>query len=302
MMTAPAAARIWVALLAVTLSLAGCATPETPPESAVPKLANWPERLQDFRFRWTAEPGIDLLSGPAIPLRAYLESHRIGDMTGDPQDAYPGFARAVPHPGKPRDASRSDLPKELWGIQPGTLFPADAYMPLPPNSRFYGNEYFHVLELSPKDDGGGYRAYVCDGRYSTFYGTDGAGPFASIFSAWEPDPDREFSTVKLWRVEFTDHPTPPQPDAPAAPAAPQKGPNPAPLDDVFGPWQITGTNDIGSWGPRGSGTYDGWEQRRQQCRDKMPHNAAQRQAIYTSKPHTPPVPEPAVPGWPDNAA
>lgn len=299
-MTAPSVRRLCIALVLAGVALTGCGTagnPELKPAEST--FANWPERLHDFRFRWTAEPGIDLVSGPAVPLRAYLESHRIGDMTGDPHDAYPGFARAVPHPGKPRDDSRSDLPQELWNIQPGTDFPAVTYKPLPPNSRFYGNEYFHILELSPTDDGSGYRAYVCDGRYNTLFGADDTGTFASIFSAWEPDVDRELSTVRLWRVEFTDHPTPPQPDAPAAPAAPQRGPNPAPLGDVFGPWQITGAHDGGSWGHK---TYDGWQERRQQCRDKMPHDAAQRQAIYASKLETPPVVEPAVPGWPDDVA
>ncbi|MGV0812045.1 hypothetical protein ABQF34_08805 [Mycolicibacterium boenickei] len=220
-------------------------------------------------------------------------------MTGDVEDAYPGFARAVPHPGKPRADSRSDLPQELWNIQPATDFPAHAYMPLPPNTRFYGNEFFHVLELEPIQDGGGYRAYVCDGRYNIFQGTDDAGPFEPLFPANEGDSDREISEIRLWRVEYTDDPTPPAPDAPAMVTTPQKGPNPAPLGDVFGPWQITGAHDGGSWGHQ---TYDGWEQRRQQCRDKMPDNAAQRQAIYASRPNTPPVPESAVPGWPDNVA
>lgn len=300
MMTAPAAARIWMALLVAALSLAGCATPDqTTPESAVPKLANWPDSLQDFRFRWTAEPGIDLLSGPAIPLRAYLESHRIGDMTGDAQDAYPGFARAVPHPGKPRQDSRSDLPKELWGIQPASS-PFGLGAGFPPNTWFYGNEYFHVLELSPVEDG--YRGYVCDGRYNIFHEGEIANTFEPIYTPSESTPDQDWNAVDVWRVEFTDHPTPPVPDSPPAPAGPQKGPNPAPLGDVFGAWQITGATYIGSWGPRGSGTYDGWQQRKRLCLDRMPHDAAQRQAIYESKLKTPPVPEPAVPGWPDNAA
>lgn len=295
-------ARLCGALVLGGMVLVGCGSAEEPaPSSAEPMFANWPDRLQDFRFRWTAEPGIDLLSGPAIPLRAYLESHRIGDMTGDAQDAYPGFARAVPHPGKPRDDSRADLPYQLWDIQPGTDFPALTLVPLPPHP-FYGNEYFHVLELSPLSDGSGYRAYVCDGRYNIFHDPENTGTFQPLFPPSASSPDDEMSKVKVWRVEFTDHPTPPVPDTPVPVTNPQIGVNPAPLGDVFGPWQITGANSIGSWGPRGSGTYDGWDALRQQCRDKMPHDAAQRQAIYASELDTPPAPEPAVPGWPDDAA
>ena len=300
-MTASRVARVFTSLFVAWVALTACGATEEAAPPSESMFANWPNQLEGFRFRWTAEPGIDLLSGPAVPLRGYLESHRIGDLTGDAEDAYPGFSRAVPHPGKPKDDARTDLPYEVRYIQPGTDFPAVGFRTLPPDVRFYGNEYFHILELSPTEDGDGYRAYVCDGRYNIFYGTD-TGPFEPLYPAGESSPDSEISEIRVWRVEFTDHPVLPTPDAPPAVTTSQKGPSPAPLGDIFGPWQITGAHNGGSWGPRGSATYDGWEERRKQCRDLMPHNAAQRQQIYSSTLNTPPIPEPAVPGWPDNVA
>ena len=99
------------------------------------------------------------MSGPAVPLRAYLESYRIAQFTGDIGTAYPGFDRAVP-PASPPNSNASTR-SELVNIRPQPetgLFG--------PPGRFFGNEFFHVLELTPIE--GGYRAYVCDGLYKIF--------------------------------------------------------------------------------------------------------------------------------------
>ena len=93
----------WCAVLLILVGLAGCRGKETPPE---PAFANWPESLGDFRFGWSAEAGVDLVSGPAVPLRAYLESYRIAQLTKDIGAAYPGFDRAVP----PLPPPHSDAP------------------------------------------------------------------------------------------------------------------------------------------------------------------------------------------------
>jgi hypothetical protein len=39
--------------------------------------------MASFRFRWTAEPGIDLLTGPVPPLRAFVVSYWVGVDTSD---------------------------------------------------------------------------------------------------------------------------------------------------------------------------------------------------------------------------
>ncbi len=110
--------------------------------------------------------------------------------------------------------------------------------------------------------------------------------------------------MKVWRVEFTD--TPPAADAPAMVTDPQRGPNPAPVGDVFGPWRITGASDY-SWGTdinrefTADETVDG-ARRISQCSDLMPQWRTERDAIIKSVLDTPPSPEPASPGWPEATA
>jgi hypothetical protein len=294
-------ARVCAAVL-LALSVAACGSGDdaaAPPP--VPTFVNWPETLDGLRFRWAAEPGIDLLSGPAVPLRAYLESHRLGDFTSNTDDAYPGFKRAVQSAGKPIDQPSSTLPFQLWNIQPATD-PALAY---PQPTRFYGNEYFHVLDLTPIDSGG-YRAHVCDGLYNVFRESADSHEFLPVYVPTVDLPDIDRFATQVWRVELTDAPPPPT-GAPPAVLGPQQGPNPAPIGDVFGPWRITGASPNTSWGATDrsdpeAGPDPATPQLRERCRNLMPHDAAQRQAIYATRLSTPPVPEPAIPGWPGNDA
>ncbi|MGV0812044.1 hypothetical protein ABQF34_08800 [Mycolicibacterium boenickei] len=264
--------------------------------------ADWPDSLEGLRFRWSAEMGVDLTTGPAVPLRAYLESHRIGDMTRNADLVYPGFQRAVPAVGKPRDDDSSDLPYELWSIQPATdLVLGEA-------QRYYGNEYFHVLAIESIDDRT-HRAYVCDGRYNIFRDSDTPGKYVSAFSTSEgvtedlTGPD--LAGIKLWRIEYADQ-TAAGASSITQSISPQKGSSPAPRSDMFAGWQITGANNDGLWGPNDfpDSTPGGWGRGEEyqrlylRCLDKMPHDTSQRQTIYSSELDAPPVPEPAVPGWP----
>lgn len=280
-----------VVLLVVGLAGCGGGGEQSPPK---PKFANWPETLGDFRFRWSAEPGIDLVVGPAVPLRAYLESHRIGDFTNDLAATYPGFERAVPEGVTPL-IFRSDTPYQLWNIRPAM---GDTPRFDPPGP-FYGNEYFHILELTVIE--GGYRAHVCDGLYKVFREGEKPGTYTSVIRSGGID---DIGGLVVWRVEFSD--TPPEPNAPAMVTVPQQGPNPAPVGDVFGPWRITGASE-GFWGTSitlesiASETVDG-ARGISQCGDRMPHDRGERKAFYDSDFDTPPTAEPAEPGWPDNTA
>ena len=247
----------------------------------------------DFRFGWSAEAGVDLVSGPAVPLRAYLESYRIAQLTKDIGAAYPGFDRAVP----PLPPPHSDAPAQL-----GVIRPAPDAEPFGPPGPFYGNEFFHILELTPIE--GGYRAYVCDGMYKIFREGEEKGKYVSVINYDSRTGLNDIGGLKVWRVEFTD--TPPAADAPAMVTAAQRGPNPAPIGDVFGPWHITGASDR-SWGTpitRESIPFGepGGVDRISECSDRMPQWRTERDAIIESVLDTPPDAEPASPGWPDGTA
>jgi hypothetical protein len=284
--------RFWAVVLLV-IGLAGCQGTEKP--APKPTFANWPQALSDFRFRWSAEPGIDLVSGPAVPLRAYLESYRIAQLTKDLGATYPGFERAVPAPLPPPYSASTRA--ELVAIRP-----APDAEPFGPPKPFYGNEYFHVLEVTQIE--GGYRAYVCDGLYKMFRPAEQPGKYESVTRVESRTGLDDVGGIMVWRVEFTD--TPPVPSAPAMGTAPQKGPNPAPIGDVFGPWRITGTSD-GAWGTQivpesvPFSKVDGVA-RVSHCSDKVADTRDGQEAFMKGEVDTPPATEPAEPGWPDNAA
>lgn len=289
----------WAVASVVVLlfSAAGCRAAEKPaPSPPAAQFPNWPAGLNDFRFRWSAEPGIDLLNGPAVPLRAYLESHRVGDYMKNPQAVYPGFDKAVAE-GPANSDFAASVDYQLAHIRPFTN-PNYGYGPY---TTFRGNEYLHILELTAIDNG--YRAYVCDGLYKVFRAAQMGveGKYVSVATAGKPEKMFDDS-VKVWRVEFTDHAT----SAPM-PLEPQRGPNPAPIGNVFSSWFITGADSTGYWGshpnpetrPQNDPAH---EQRLQQCADRMPDNAEQRTAYGTGEHTTLPPLEHAVPGWPNNPA
>jgi hypothetical protein len=262
------------------------------------KFANWPATLSNFRFHWTAEPGIDLTKGPSVLIRAYLESHDVASYTFDLDKLYPGFLRATP-PNMSRIADGALY--QLISIRPlgvdYTVTPKDA-------RPHYGFVAFHVLELAPLGDG--YQAMVCTAEYGSFIeSTARPGKFISLGTddkTGEPLKSGSASGVFVHRIEFTQHDprvglTPPQP-----PAAPQMGPAPAPGQDVFGNWFVTGES-IRFWGPvENPDTPDfPTPELKQRCAASMPQNEAERTALMTGYKDSPPPPGNAEPGWPMQA-
>ncbi|WP_131824633.1 hypothetical protein [Mycobacteroides abscessus] len=176
----------------------GCHTAEKPIAPPTTLFPNWPEKLNDFRFRWTADPGIDMLTGPAVPIRAYLESWFIGFVTGTPsQNLYPGFDRAVPVKFRPGEAS---------SILPGP---------------YSGNDNLHILEITPVDNG--YSAYVCEGRYDVFSPSRDA---PEVYEGGLVSFD-----IIVWKVDVKRTGEKENPEL-------QTGPLPAPADDVFNGWSV----------------------------------------------------------------
>jgi hypothetical protein len=256
---------------------------------------NWPATLNDFRFHWTAEPGIDLTTGPSVLIRAYLESYDVAEYTFDLDKVYPGFLRATP----PNiDWNAPGALVQLTGVRPlgyyNTKNPTDA-------RPHYGFVPYHVLELRPLGDG--YEATVCSAEYASFIQSDvRPGKFISIAAVdktGKPYRSGPTSGVFVHRIEFTQHDqrvglTPPQP-----PTALQVGPSPAPGEDVFGNWFVT-AESIRFWGPVGQSDTPQFPtpELEQRCADSMPQNEAERTALMTGYKDAPPPPGNAEPGWP----
>lgn len=193
------AAIVLIAAFAVLLNVS-C----RPDKHAAPlPVAGWPENFTDFTIAWSAEPGLDLKTRPAVVVRAYVESFQLVRLTGDEKYFYPGFRRSV------------ERRSNLW---PETKYPAE--MP------WVGTERDHILKISRS--GNNVTSVVCaymygsaqqekNGRYSAQAGP----PF---------EPNGGIYPVQITLTAPNDKSTLP----------PQIGPSRTPLDDVFGDWKITG--------------------------------------------------------------
>lgn len=259
------------------------------------QFANWPATLNDFRFHWSAEPGIDLTTGPSVLVRAYLESYEVAEYTFDVDKVYPGFLRATP---QNMDRYAEGALLQLIGIRPlgyyNTKTPEDA-------RPHFGFLPLHVLELAPLGDG--YEATVCTAEYASFIeSTVRPGKFislATVDKTGEPYRSGSTSGVFVHRIQFTQHDprvglAPPQP-----PTVPQLGPSPAPGEDVFGNWFVTAQSTT-FWGPVGRPDKPLFPtpELEQRCADSMPQNESERTALMTGYKDAPPPHGAPVPGWP----
>jgi hypothetical protein len=140
---------------------------------------------------------------------------------------------------------------------------------------------------------------VCLGLYSV-YRTADDDQHEYFSTIADPDTGKlrydDGQTVEIWRIELGDQ-DPRAVNAPAAPAKPQTGPLPAPVDDVFGPWFITG-QAVGLWGSVGESEPIDTPEVRRQCDDAMPDDAAARTAMATGFHTNPPPHGEPIPGWP----
>lgn len=257
-------ARAAMAILFALCLIAGC-SPKSPPAPAS-TFPNWPTELDGLRFRWVADPGIDLLSGPAIPVRAYVESWTIGRLTELPAPKlYPGFDQSVAAgSSKDDNFARPERYAEKYGAsrQKGP---------------FFGNVYAHILEITAIPSG--YSAYVCEGTYNVYY------PAPDRKGLYYPMP----SEPSVRYIEFSRR-------GESRDTSPQKGPLPAPVGDVFKGWYIEESQIVDSgWGEELG------RQLGQRCDNSMPHDSNQRAQIYQTIRDAPPTAEPALPGWPNDA-
>lgn len=229
-----------IALLAACGGPAKSPSPQTPPPGQL--FPNWPSLLNDFRFHWSAEPGIDVTSGPAMIVRAYLESYGVAEATFNADNVYPGFNRATPE-NAPREGNYQF---QLVNVRPmgypATGTPKDAVP-------HFGYDALHFLELTPI--GTGYRAIVCRGDYAEFVESRSRpGKFIAVGVSADGQPvPRGSSGVTGIQIELTQHDPRVGPNPPTVVTGSQRGPLPAPDQDVFGNWFITGAGDS-FWGPK----------------------------------------------------
>lgn len=287
--------------LFITIALfAGC-TPSSDQTKATESRAqqlypNWPPLLNEFRFHWTAAPGIDLATGPAVLVRAYNESWEMANMTFDIENVYPGFTRSTPE----NQPASGNYSTELIGIRPLWVY---ARSEPPEGVEHFGFNANHLLELAPLDDG--YSAIVCTGWYSNFI-KSGAHPDAYISASSRetadgvtPQSTGPGSGVSVRRIDFTQHDPRIPANAPTPVTSPQRGPAPAPQIDVFGNWFVSASSTSG-WGPLSGLNVKDFPTPDlvKRCSDSMPENESDRIAMMTGYKEQPPSHGEAVPGWP----
>jgi hypothetical protein len=311
----PVTSRVGITLriaLILLVLVVGCRTtpipqPPTSSPTAGQQPGDWPKKLSDFRFRWSAEPGFELTTGQAVPLRAYLESRLIVSYTDDVAAAYPGFERATPAPLEPGAPELMEIPYAQREIR----MPRGPSKFDDPNQRIVGNEELYVLRTEPTPDG--FRALVCDATFNTYKQAAGEAQYVPIMSypGFRPT---DYENMKVWRIEFSDRDARATSAPPAAPSRPQSGPLPAPRTDVFGPWFVTGAIGVAGWSDsdypdllqgtpeqqqRFREAQDAEAAMRQRCLDRYPLDAVERAALATTVIDKPPTVEPALPGWPE---
>ncbi|OBF40761.1 hypothetical protein A5724_06770 [Mycobacterium sp. ACS1612] len=287
-------------IAAITLS-SGCDTNTTKSSSTASNspaqlYLNWPPLLNDFRFHWTAEPGIDVTTGPAMVVRAYMEAYNTAWYTLNLDNLWPGFRRATPENQEPQ----GDFLWQLVSIRPlGSGYTKTAKDARP----HFGYQVLHFLELTPM--GNGYRAIVCSGEYAHFVeSTARPGKFISI--GVNEDTAQPFrpgdNGVFPYQIALTQHDPRIGPNPPAPVTVPQRGPAPAPDTDVFGNWFITGASSS-YWGPSNDPNARDFPSPEliQRCGAAMPVPEAERIAIMTGFKDQPPQHGEAIPGWPAKA-
>ncbi|SHU36543.1 membrane protein [Mycobacteroides abscessus subsp. bolletii] len=279
-----AGARILFGLLATIVSMsAGCTPTEQPP---IP----FTGLTKDLRIRWSAEPGIDLLTGPAVIVRAYRESYVVGGLMANPAYYYPGFEHAVPQNGPNvspliRPLVTGDSQLESRGFQTTTPI--------------VGTWREHILSLTG-DPTSGYTAKVCVWDTGTGvqvpngqYRYPNRLPSNSMWSVR--------AGVGTLAVRITI--TPPPPFEPDPTKKSQQGSAPNPSTDIFGGWKIRAADSLGiaSWmDQRSDWPLDDFRLTLNACGERAPDLLTGQGNFITVGDHPrsdfPTLP--ADPGWP----
>lgn len=189
-----------------------------------------PAQVKNFSFHWTADSAVDLFSTSAVILRAYLESYDLAWISQDTAAFYPGFDSAVP---------QNDLTNTQGSL--GAVRPIMNLAASVPRPSTFGTEYLHILRLDSTVEQ--QTAVVCSdlrrlsqlnpeqGGYPAWYQT-----FAmALNSMGRGDTNYQSrESISVIRVTFSEV------ESKSGPTERQEGTRPAPRENVFGGWRITG--------------------------------------------------------------
>lgn len=261
---------------AVLTLLTGCG----PVVDDVPRIDRSSGPLADLRFQWSAGSSIDLLSGPAVPVRAYLESWGNAQAMGSLDYAYPGFEGAVGT-------------NTAYHVPEGSYSDRDVFaMLLRPDEgsdsvrgAAVGNNRFRIHSVNRS--GQTVTATVCNYRYGMAVQNEN-GTFSSVAGAFARDTG--VATI-LVRLDASDS----APDLP-----PQSGPAVAPSDDVFGGWKITGhLSDVSKNVPGFAAAWPTYEDDAATCAERAPDPPDRRAFLIDGEHSRGDFPtSPPHPGWP----
>lgn len=256
----------------VVLLVASCSSGNHPAQGATAPApapaAGWPPVLDDFTMVWSAEPGIDLTTWPAVVVRAYTESYILASITSGDKYLYPGFKQAV---------NSNKTIHDPVGAQ--FLWPTAEH---PSENGWIGTAQDHILSIATS--GRDVTVVVCEYMFGSAEQGHYGGYTAHLGA---PPPD---SGIFPMRLTLT------APAAPGPPKPAQEGPARAASVDVFNGWRIT--SHQGGWFAR----YGvGWEwpdaiENNDTCRAKAPENRDILRGMEYDRSLFPTLP--AYPGWP----
>ncbi|MEU9806493.1 hypothetical protein [Mycobacterium sp. NPDC050853] len=235
------------------------------------QIQRWGGLFSEVRDQWSAEPGIELTTGPVVSVRAYIESTFLAAAMGNLDYAYPGFTEAV----APNDTTGA--------LGANTRRPA---LDIPLKSALVGNYRLHVLSV--QHSGRDVAATVCTYSYRVAKEQDN-GTFKSVQSGIG-----ESRGIYVERVMLV------APAGDVVQPSPQAGFGSAPSNNVFGGWRITANLEFFHARQPGFETlWPTYDADNQACIDKAP-DLPQRRAFLIDGEH--PRSEfptaPPDPGWP----